>query len=118
MCQNKIFKNFLRFIVFFSSSNNHEKYLQFLVGRLLDFVTDVAFSERLLVVCYLESRITIVTFGKALEFPGTPSQAHSKSSSHNINCGGNFENISQCDPKIHVLDLLGPPARRYVTKWQ
>ena len=62
-------------------------------------------------VSYLESRITIVTFGKTLEFPGTPSYSHPSSSSGNTG-GGNFENIAQCDPKIHVLDLLGPPARR------
>ena len=85
---------------------------QFLVGRLLEFVTDVAFSERLLVVTYLESRITIVTFGKILEFPGTPSYTLTSGSSH----GNNFENIAQCDPKIHVLDLLGPPARRYMNR--
>ena len=88
-------------------------YFQFLVGRLLDFVTDVAFSERLLVVSYLESRITVVTFGKKLEFPGSPSSSYFPSASTSTNTSGcNFENIVQCDPKIYVLDLLGPPARR------
>ena len=86
---------------------------QFLVGRLLDFVTDIAFSERLLVVSYLESRTSIITFGKNLEFPGTPSCSQTNNGSTNSS-GGNFENISQCDPKIHVHDLLGPPARRYL----
>ena len=61
---------------------------------------------------YLESRISIITFGKNLEFPGTPSCPQTNNSSTNSG-GGNFENISQCDPKIHVHDLLGPPARRY-----
>ena len=75
------------------------------MGRLLDFVTDVVFSERLLVVSYLESRITIVTFGKILEFPGSPFSSYFSSASNATNTiGGNFENIVQCDPKIHVLD--------------
>ena len=88
---------------------------QFLVGRLLDFVTDIAFSEQLMIVTYLESRITIVTFGKALEFPSSPISSNSTqfASSTTTASGGNFENIAQCDPKIYVLDLLGPPGRRY-----
>ena len=38
--------------------------MQYLVGKLLDYVTDVAFSQKLLIVTYLESRVTIVRFGK------------------------------------------------------
>ena len=42
----------------------HPLWLQYLVGKLLDYVTDVAFSQKLLIVTYLESRVTIVSFGK------------------------------------------------------
>lgn len=71
-------------------------YDKFLVGRLLDFITDVQFNQKLIIVTYLESRVTLVTFGK----PGNSV----------------FENIAQCEPKVHLLDLLGPPGRRLSRK--
>ena len=64
---------------------------KFLVGKLLDYVTDVAFSDRVMIVSYLESRVTIVSFGKDWE---------------------GQETLAQADPKITVVDMLGPPGKR------
>ena len=69
-------------------------FFQYLVGKLLDYVTDVAYSKRVLIVTYLESRVTIVSFGKDVDLETTD------------------VSLSQCDPKITVIDMLGPPGKR------
>ena len=70
-------------------------YDKYLVGKLLDYVTDIAFTSKLIVVAYLESRVTLINFAKPLEFTDEA-----------------YEGIAQGDPKIQMLDLLGPTGRR------
>ena len=70
-------------------------YDKYLVGKLLDYITDIAFTSKVIVVAYLESRVTLVNFNKPLEFSDE-----------------SYESISQGDPKLHMLDLLGPTGRR------
>ena len=77
-----------------SSSQIDTFFFQYLVGKLLDYVTDVAYSKRVLIVTYLESRVTIVSFGKDVDLETTD------------------VSLSQCDPKITVIDMLGPPGKR------
>ena len=67
---------------------------KYLVGRLLDFIADVQFSSRHLVVTYLESRVHVIHFGKVLNF-----------------CG-DFDSLANFDPKINLVDILGPAGRR------
>lgn len=64
-------------------------YDKYLVGKLLDYITDIVFTSKVIVVTYLESRVTLITFGKPLDF----NQDH--------------ESIAQAEPKISMLDLLG-----------
>jgi hypothetical protein len=73
-----------------------------LVGKLLDYITDMTFTTKVIVVTYLESRVTILTFGKPLDFL-------------NPDC---CDNIAQADPKLQIIDLLGPPGRRLNRKIQ
>ena len=65
---------------------------KYLIGKLLEYITDVAFTSKVLIVTYLESRVTCITFTKPLEFTE--------------------DSIGANDPKIQMLDLLGPPGRR------
>ena len=67
---------------------------KYLVGRLLDFITDVQFSSRHLIITYLESRVHLVHFGKTLDFHGT------------------FDSLASFEPKISLVDILGPAGRR------
>ena len=41
---------------------------KYLVGRLLEFVTDVQFTSRRIFVTYLESRVTFVHFDRPIDF--------------------------------------------------
>jgi len=66
---------------------------KYLVGKLLDHVTDFCFTSKCIVVAYLESRVSIVTFGRSVEF---------------LKC----DSLVQWEPKIHTLDLYSPPGRR------
>ena len=43
-------------------------YDKYLIGKLLDYITDIAFTSKLIVVAYLESRVTLINFTKPLEF--------------------------------------------------
>jgi len=66
---------------------------KYLVGKLLDHVTDFCFTSKCIVVAYLESRVSVVTFGRTVEF---------------VKC----DTLVQWEPKIHTLDLYSPPGRR------
>lgn len=70
--------------------------LQYLVGRLLEFITDVQFTSRRIFVTYLESRVTIVQFGRQIDFADAAYE------------GG----VAQYEPRVSTLDLLGPAGRR------
>ena len=70
--------------------------LQYLVGRLLEFITDVQFTSRRIFVTYLESRVTIVQFGRQIDFADAAYD------------GG----VAQYDPRVSTVDLLGPAGRR------
>ena len=74
------------------SKITYDKYLS---GKLLDYITDFAFTSKMVVVTYLESRVTLISFAKPLDFTDET-----------------YESIAQGEPKVHVLDLLGPPGRR------
>ena len=65
---------------------------KYLVGKLLEYITDVAFTSKVIIVTYLESRVTCINFTKPLDFTE--------------------DSIGQNEPKIQMLDLLGPPGRR------
>ena len=67
---------------------------KFLVGKLLDYISDVAFTSKVIIVTYLESRVTIITFTKPLNFQVDDA------------------NLAQAEPKLQLLDLLGPSGRR------
>ena len=69
-------------------------FFQYLCGRLLDFVTDVSFSSKMMIVTYLESRVTIIKFGRDVDF-------------------ASGDSIEKADPKVHLVDILGPAGRRY-----
>ena len=60
---------------------------KYLIGKLLDYITDVAFTSKILIVTYLESRVTCITFTKPLDFTE--------------------DSVGQNDPKFQILDLLG-----------
>jgi WD40 repeat protein len=66
---------------------------KYLVGKLLDHVTDFCFTSKCIVVAYLESRVSVVTFGRSVEF---------------LKC----DSLVQWEPRIHTLDLYSPPGRR------
>jgi len=66
---------------------------KYLVGKLFDHVTDFCFTSKCIIAAYLESRISVVTFGRSIEF---------------VKC----DSIIQWDPKLHILDLPSPPGRR------
>lgn len=68
---------------------------KYLMGKLLDYITDFAFTSKIIVVTYLESRVTLISFTKHLEFGDEA-----------------YESIAQGEPKLQVIDLLGPPGRR------
>ena len=68
---------------------------KYLVGRLLEFVTDVQFTARRIFVTYLESRVTLVHFGRPIDFADAA-----------------FEGLAQCEPRVSTVDLLGPAGRR------
>ena len=70
-------------------------YDKYLIGKLLDYITDIAFTSKLIVVAYLESRVTLINFTKPLEF-----------------LDESYESVAQGEPKVQLLDLLGPPGRR------
>ena len=70
--------------------------IQYLVGRLLEFITDVQFTNRRILVTYLESRVTLVHFGRPIDFADAAYE------------GG----VAQFDPRVSTLDLLGPAGRR------
>ena len=70
-------------------------YDKYLIGKLLDYITDIAFTSKLIVVAYLESRVTLINFTKPLEFSDE-----------------SYESVAQGEPKIQLVDLLGPPGRR------
>ena len=67
---------------------------KYLIGKLLDYISDVAFTSKVIIVTYLESRVTIITFTKPLDFQEP------------------CDNLAQAEPKLQLLDLLGPPGRR------
>ena len=68
---------------------------QYLVGKLADSVTAVEFSTRLILVTYLEPKVTIVRLGKEINFSlGQP------------------DSLEKCDPRISTVDILGQTARR------
>ncbi len=68
---------------------------KYLVGKLAEYITDVAFTSKLILITYLESRVTYVNFATPLNFDDE-----------------NYESVSQGDPRVQMLDLLGPPGRR------
>ena len=70
-------------------------YDKYLIGKLLDYITDIVFTSKVIVVTYLESRVTLIHFAKHLDFSDEA-----------------YESITQGDPKMQMLDLLGPPGRR------
>ena len=78
-------------------SNSVSFLFQYLVGRLLEFITDVQFTSRRIFVTYLESRVTIVQFGRQIDFADAAYEA-----------GG----VAQYEPRVSTLDLLGPAGRR------
>ena len=67
---------------------------KYLVGKLLDYISDVAFTSKVIIVTYLESRVSIITFTRSLNFQADDA------------------NLAQAEPKVQLLDLLGPPGRR------
>ncbi len=77
---------------------------KYLVGKLLDNATHLAFTNRVLIATYFESRVTVVTFGKPLDFGASDPG------------GGEGDTLAAADPKISVIDLLGPPGRRLARK--
>ena len=84
-------------------------FFQFLVGRLLEHISQVHFSSKMIIVTYLISKVTLITFGKAVHF-------HTKENQPDSNQPEKvkpFENLAQFDPKVQVLDILGPAGRRY-----
>ena len=82
-----------------------DRIFQFLVGRLLDFSSDASFSSRHLVVSYLDSRLTLVTFRPAPQsFSGG---------------GGGRTELAECETpmdrreaRVALVDVMGPAARR------
>ncbi len=79
-----------------------------MVGKLLDHISQVHFDSKLIVVTYLVSKITFITFGKPVHFNTRETDQPEKSKP--------FENLAQFDPKIQVLDILGPAGRRYIDR--
>ena len=78
---------------------------RFLVGRVLDFASDAQFSRRHLVVSYLDSRLTFVTFGRSDSSPGGGGDGEDES--------GWFEQpLDRMEPRVALLDVLGPAGRR------
>ena len=66
-----------------------------MVGKLLDSVTAVEFSSNLILVAYLEPKITIIRLGKEINFgQGLP------------------DSLEKCEPRVATLDILGQTARR------
>jgi len=56
-----------------------------------------------MIVTYLVSKVTFVTFGKPVVFNTTETDEKLKP----------YEGLTQFDPKVQVLDILGPIGRRY-----
>ena len=83
-----------------------ESLFQFLVGRLLDHISQVHFSSRMMIVTYLVSKVTIVTFAKPLHFLTRDIDTQQDKMKP-------FENLAQFEPKVQVLDILGPAGRRW-----
>ena len=72
------------------SKINYDKYL---VGKIGENITDFILTTSCVVVTYLEAKVTVIKFGKSVNFSSSTSLV-----SH--------------DPKIHNLDLHCPPGRR------
>ena len=66
---------------------------KYLVGRLSDHITDLVFTSRVIVVTYLDSKLTLISFGREVNF---------------VSC----ESLVSCDPKLHHVELHCPPGRR------
>ena len=79
-------------------------FFQFLVGRLLEHISQVHFDSRAMIVTYLVSKVTLVTFAKPLHFHTRDADLQEKLKP--------FENLAQFEPKVQVLDILGPAGRR------
>jgi hypothetical protein len=57
----------------------------------------------MILVTYLVSKVTLITFGKPVQFSAEADQPEKTKP---------FENLAQFDPKVQLLDILGPPGRR------
>ena len=66
---------------------------KYLVGKLSDHITDFVLTSRVAVVSYLESKLTVITFGRPVNF---------------LSC----ESLVSCEPKVHQVELHCPPGRR------
>ena len=66
---------------------------KYLVGKLSDHITDFVLTSRVVVVSYLESKLTVITFGRPVNF---------------VSC----ESLVSCEPKVHHVELHCPPGRR------